>query len=807
MEFEEYRQAWKSNADRTEVTIDTELLANAVRESHCGFQSTINWRDVREVGISILLLIYWVYKGWTSTMPWTWWLTVPALIWVAGYILLDRKRHPQRTSEPGEPLSFYAREALTQVEHQIWLLRNVFWWYLLPFTISLMSFFLQVSWEAASDWWDFSLDAAYWSLYVLVIYGGVYWLNQYAVRTQLEPRRQDLLKLVAGLEYESNVEESDDVIDLVSTFVDPSRPGNSGWEAWAENWNRIIPSWSVVAMILIPALTGAWCGWRFAFPGMGPVFFQSVVAAVIPFEIAFFGRWYLVHRRYKDQPLKGDGPAVPRAPAVFMIAMILVISSLAIAALMSFTFARGPGLEDVSAFVDDDIVHIDDWLQRVQERSDPSLSAIVVRDGAVVYRGAFGVADKDSNEPATTRTQYNVASVTKVFTASLAVMLHEQEVIDLDQTVTRYLPQGIRISTTPERGATITLRQLASHTSGLPRSVPGQVQSAEGRYELEPERLYNLLGRVKLESDPGTAETYSNLGFGLLGHALERAANKSLDQLLQEMLCGPLWLEDTAIEGNSKLRPATGYDWESHGGAKITHSLKERLAGSGGLVTTAEDLGRFLVAQMQPGVFTEEMLKQLHTETMLTDGSPSGTALGWSVRSLEGTDHILEKNGRRSNCSAWIGFSPRHKVGVAIVTNCGGPAIDPIGRRLLEQSIPLSEKKLVTETGYAKVAPFNGVRWNGDQPIVRVYNTWSPLLSINGISTSEIMEFANKRYGGKAHKRFAEDLVEVLTGMGHQPDWRVTLELQNEDGTVRMMSQVLMTKENRDRLWNQRNQE
>ena len=219
--------------------------------------------------------------------------------------------------------------------------------------------------------------------------------------------------------------------------------------------------------------------------------------------------------------------------------------------------------------------------------------------------------------------------------------------VDLDQPVVKYLPEGVSISTTPEVGATITLRQLASGTSGLPRAVPGQVQSIEGWYQLEPQRLYDHLANVKLHHhdpmvdvklrfNPDTSDGYSNLGFGLLGHALERAAGKPFDRLLQEFVCDPLELQRTAIQVDDKLRPATGYDWQPdpdaetsrHTGAEIRHSFKERLATSDGLVTTVEDLAKFLAAQMKPGVFTSEMLDQLHTETTLPDGSASGTAFG-----------------------------------------------------------------------------------------------------------------------------------------------------------------------------------
>src|SRR5439155_1381807 len=99
-----------------------------------------------------------------------------------------------------------------------------------------------------------------------------------------------------------------------------------------------------------------------------------------------------------------------------------------------------------------------------------------------------------------------------------------------DQPVAKYLPKGVSISTRPEIGAAITLRQLASHTSGLPRDVPGAIQSVEGRYQLEPQRLYDQLAKVELEFNPGTGELYSNFGFGLLGHALERAAGKPFEQ-------------------------------------------------------------------------------------------------------------------------------------------------------------------------------------------------------------------------------------------------------------------------------------
>lgn len=462
---------------------------------------------------------------------------------------------------------------------------------------------------------------------------------------------------------------------------------------------------------------------------------------------------------------------------------------------------REPKFDDVSAFSGSDTAQIDAWLRETVENSQyPSLSVAIVRDGKTVYHGVFGFEDTWADRPATTNTAYHVASVSKVFTASLAALLHDRGVVDLDQPVVNYLPKGVSISDTPEVGARITLRQLASHTSGLPRRVPGKVQSVEGYYQLEPQRLYDHLARVKLEYAPGMGEGYSNLGFGLLGQTLELAAKKPLNQLLQELLCEPLNLERTAYHVDKNLPVATGYSTPPR--LPEGYSYRERLAGSGGLVTSTGDLAKFLAAQMKPGVFSASMLEQLHTATKLKDGSTATRGLGWRIDTTRPAGPILSKNGGRKNCSAWIGFAPEHGIGVAVIANIGAPDVDPIGLWLLERSIPGGSRP-TSEKGYAKAAPFSGVRWENDRPVVRVRDRWSPLVSIDGLPIDRIIEFAEKEFRTSARMRFGEDLPELLAKMGHAPDWEVTLGLETKDGQVEQIN-VRMTEANRKLVRDQR---
>src|SRR5262245_18995698 len=129
MDPDSFKQAWQTQTSQARLTIDAELLLKEVRRNQRYFTAMIFWRDVREVGISLLMVPVWLYLGVKHSSPWTWYLTVPALLWIAGYMLVDRMRHERQPPEPGDPLRQSVESSLAQVEHQIGLLRNVLYWY------------------------------------------------------------------------------------------------------------------------------------------------------------------------------------------------------------------------------------------------------------------------------------------------------------------------------------------------------------------------------------------------------------------------------------------------------------------------------------------------------------------------------------------------------------------------------------------------------------------------------------------------------------------------------------------------------
>ncbi len=199
MKPDKYQQAWQKHSSETRVTVDAGLLLKEVQRNQRDFRAMIFRRDVIEVAVGLLMLPYWFYAGITKSLPWTWWLTVPAIVWCVGFFLVDRMRHPQTPSDPGEPLLNCVKNSLTQVEHQIWLLRNVFWWYLLPFTISILAFFAQVSLQSSKNWLEALGVGGFLLVFLVALYSFIDYINQRAVRLQLEPRRQELVVLLASL--------------------------------------------------------------------------------------------------------------------------------------------------------------------------------------------------------------------------------------------------------------------------------------------------------------------------------------------------------------------------------------------------------------------------------------------------------------------------------------------------------------------------------------------------------------------------------------------------------------------------------
>ncbi|WP_428307358.1 hypothetical protein [Lacipirellula sp.] len=200
---DDFQKAWQAQASQERVTIAADLLRSEVERNQHSFRTMILLRDIREVGVSLLLIPVWLFLGVWLALPWTWYLSIPAFIWVAAFMLIDRARHAAPPSTPGEPLVQSVQTSLVDVEHQIKLLRSVQWWYLLPIAIPMLAFFGQVTWRASQSWLEAIVGGGCFFAFVVATNAFLYWVNRVAVRKQLQPRREELIKLLDSLQEEA----------------------------------------------------------------------------------------------------------------------------------------------------------------------------------------------------------------------------------------------------------------------------------------------------------------------------------------------------------------------------------------------------------------------------------------------------------------------------------------------------------------------------------------------------------------------------------------------------------------------------
>lgn len=201
MNFEELQKTWQSSSPAATITIDSNLLLKEVRRNQKQFWRTIFWRDTREVGVAILLVIFFIPIGiWGH--DWTYDMLGLVCLGVGTFMVVDRFIQRRKRPTANDPLKGCIVRSLHEVNHQVWLLKNVGWWYLLPLTGGLVIADTVDLWRS-NHGWSAWVNFLIMQLVNVLIWLGIYWLNQRAVRKSLIPRREELEGLLSSLDSDS----------------------------------------------------------------------------------------------------------------------------------------------------------------------------------------------------------------------------------------------------------------------------------------------------------------------------------------------------------------------------------------------------------------------------------------------------------------------------------------------------------------------------------------------------------------------------------------------------------------------------
>ena len=339
--------------------------------------------------------------------------------------------------------------------------------------------------------------------------------------------------------------------------------------------------------------------------------------------------------------------------------------------------SEAPTLADVVAKIDENIEK-----NRVKQKI-VGMSVVIVHDQDVLLAKGYGYADLASKTPASPQTVYRVGSITKVFTATALMQLRDAGKLNLDDPIEKYLPEFKIKSRFPD-ARPVTFRQVASHYSGLPREAPLPYTYQDVTVFPRTEELIASLGNTELIVPVDTKFQYSNLGFNILGLAVERITQEPYADYVTKHILQPLGMKRSGFAVTEELKKslATGYKAADKSDQHAIAPYGAYGQASGMLYSSVEDMAEFLKLQFREGpaggkqVLGSSALREMTAPQFVLnndDCEPNlfwkrGSGIGWQTLTAKSLQ-FNHKRGGLNGFNTDIIFNPRHKLGVVVLTN------------------------------------------------------------------------------------------------------------------------------------------
>ena len=352
-----------------------------------------------------------------------------------------------------------------------------------------------------------------------------------------------------------------------------------------------------------------------------------------------------------------------------IILALLIVVAVSAVLYLKYRLDNTPDDKDLEAALDSEVKKL--------TKNDLSYGLVVgvYKDGKSFIKG-YGTVNKEGTTVPSALTVFQIASVSKLFTASLLQILCDEGVLKMDATLAELIGGSMALSPAAQR---VTLKQLVTHTSGFPRipksleikatELAGKENLMQNPYShLGPQHLSDYLETTEDKREPGRFE-YSNFGMGLLGHVLELVTKKNLESLAAEKLLAPLDMRNTAIALTPGMKEhlAQGYTSSRQPSPSPIWTFSA-LAGAGAFNSDAEDMMRFVRANIEDGSSMSRTLKKMHTPQF--DGD---TGIGWMqptfLDRFFGNKTVVWHNGMVGGYASYVSVDTKTKTGIVVLSS------------------------------------------------------------------------------------------------------------------------------------------
>ena len=288
-----------------------------------------------------------------------------------------------------------------------------------------------------------------------------------------------------------------------------------------------------------------------------------------------------------------------------------------------------------------------------------------MKDDKLVFQKAVGWADKEWNVSNTLQTKFRIGSITKQFTAVAILKLMEQGKLNLQDSITKFIPEY------PMHGHKITIEHLLTHTSGIQSYTGMKDFEKKMTLDLKPMELIDYFKNQPMEFAPGTKWNYNNSGYFLLGYIIEKVSGKTYPQYLEENFFKPLAMTNSLFGSDSKIikNRAGAYDKDSTGFINAPYLNINQPFSAGSIQSTVEDLFKWHQAVHAYKLVKKESLDKAFTKYKLSDGKETKYGYGWGFGDMQGSPTIGHDGGINGFLTQSI-YLPKEDVFVAVFSNC-----------------------------------------------------------------------------------------------------------------------------------------
>lgn len=298
-------------------------------------------------------------------------------------------------------------------------------------------------------------------------------------------------------------------------------------------------------------------------------------------------------------------------------------------------------------------------------------SVLVAKGDTVLLAESAGWANLEWKIAPTPATKFRIGSVTKQFTAACVLLLAERGKLSIDDALVKFIPSA------PETWKPVTLRQLLSHTGGIPNFTDDPDNTANKLRPRTPAQTMAQVAAKPLEFTPGEKFKYSNTGYVLLGWIIEVASGQSYETFLRENIFQPLGMNDSGCDSNTAVIPqrAAGYVLGPRGPANAAYLDMHGPFAAGAIYSTPADLLRWTQALFGGKVLSAASLEQMTTPVK------NNYAFGLDVRTTKGRK-VISHNGGIDGFNAQLSYYPESRTTIVALANVEGPDVFELAAQL-----------------------------------------------------------------------------------------------------------------------------